>query len=1567
MLFIKRNFRKLLVSSVSIFFMFSILCLPLFSDDKLDDFGLDRNGKPKQTKIMQPETQIIFLNSENGIISVQRPKIKSDNTADIKNKISEIVKLILAGPTKEEEEKGIKSPFPQSARFIDVKIDSKMYAQFLFEFSSDFLYNPLEISGIFELMNRSIISSLQEFDIVSFEILAKDPDSDDFIQLDCFMPKDNYQQSIPIPDETELKHKDEPASPTLKQYYPRAGNGRPTGSLTGKAVYLNPGHGMVWRGTTDTYSLQRGFVHNNIEDYSNVDWVNQYLNMFCYNAGADVFSVREMDFNPNMVIVDNDDGSPAYVETGSGWASSSLKGFANGHIPYKQGEDPFSFGTTRLIPCVTGIPTASASWIPTIPKTGWYNVYVSHAAYSNRNPMSHYRIYHAGGESDYYLDQRQRRFTWIYIGSYFFIQGMNSDTGKVVLFNDSVSTEHYVSADAVRFGGGIGLISRGNYGTSKIIRTDEDARYNTHFAGAPTSVYDSYTGDLYNGAVDLQCDERDGWSGRPKFGRWLKEQAELYGASAQDSVFISNHTNAYNGTVPGLDSYVYTGNENTWHDILRNYVHDEVLNDLNKGYSTNFINHGVGKRYGTYGENNPSNVGNLMPIFLGEWLFHDNAADMAMYHDPKFRMMLARAVYQGIVKFWANRNSAPVYLLPDPPRNFRIKQLSDTSIQLNWDAPLTDTQGIRGDAATGYNIYMGTHGRGFPPSISVNETTKIFTDLNPTQTHYFYITATNKGGESFPTVTLAAKTQSSPSAKKVLIVYGFDKLDIATRIQVPYSGSTLYRQNYQKMNTMDYIVEYAKSIDNYPYPIAFDSCEYKIFENAAIIPEDYDAVIWIAGLQAEVSTIDPADDTSITPNQRIKLTNYLNSGGKLFISGSEIAWDLDRNSTSTWVDTTLQSNYVSDSASTFSALGSKGSIFEGLTQIPFDDGTGSIYKVNYPDVISPLNNAIPAMEYGNSASSNSVDTFDSIGGWKDPNYSGQTNADAASTFVITSSPVKQGTGSGDLYYVWGIGNYIREYNSALPEFVADSDFTIWIYGDNSGHQVRICLRDSDNELFVNEYTTIDFTGWKQISWLDIKNNNGTRWPEAGSGDNIITGPKIKLDSIHINKASSVNSGHIYFDDAVFNPKNQEPSFGSIAAIQYEGIYKLIYMAFPFETITNEKLRDDIMGRILNFLMPVGITPTPSPTPSLSPTPTITATPTPVISPTQTPSPTPTIPPTPSQTPTPTPEPTPAEAVLIFDEKYDDQGSWTCWAQFPETAPESVAEWKDGKLICKFSSFPLPEPGFFQWLKLNNDQTEIEQSIPYTNDSIFIFKAKISSDKNDNVPQIRFRVQAFDNSWSSCALFAGDASLGQGGVPQTTPADFYFVFEPGVSESNAFIAIDIFNTIPNTGEIHIDEINVFRTSIPQAESIQKTVNDFSSGWVTLSGMVNVNINKEISISDTQTWSTAGAFVTLAEPINPKNYYRFKFTISKSGTQSNDIIRLRAADAFNGSYTTNFVITKDISNDLIDYIYYHQAMNQRDPVFGDFSVFIDTLNSSPNSATIILHKIIIERILLPDLKN
>jgi hypothetical protein len=55
---------------------------------------------------------------------------------------------------------------------------------------------------------------------------------------------------------------------------------------------------------------------------SNGEAVLNHLARYLHNAGANVWTCRERDFNTNMVIIDHTPGPPSYTTSGS-WTNST--------------------------------------------------------------------------------------------------------------------------------------------------------------------------------------------------------------------------------------------------------------------------------------------------------------------------------------------------------------------------------------------------------------------------------------------------------------------------------------------------------------------------------------------------------------------------------------------------------------------------------------------------------------------------------------------------------------------------------------------------------------------------------------------------------------------------------------------------------------------------------------------------------------------------------------------------------------------------------------------------------------------------------------------------------------------------------------------------------------------------------------------------------------------------------------------------------------------------------------------------------------------------------------------
>jgi len=194
--------------------------------------------------------------------------------------------------------------------------------------------------------------------------------------------------------------------------------------------------------------------------------------------------------------------------------------------------------------------------------------------------------------------------------------------------------------------------------------------------------------------------------------------------------------------------------------------------------------------------------------------------------------------------------------------------------------------------------------------------------------------------ESLPSDTYGYYTPPA-CAGKVLIVDGFDR------------GSGSWGLPYHSF--AEWMGEALSDLR-----IPFETVANETIISGDILLSNYQAVYWILG---DEST---ADETFSTAEQGLVAT-YLENGGQLFVSGSEIAWDLYGQAEESTADRSfllnyLHAGYVNDDANDYSVTGTDGGIFADLS-FKYDDGTGGIYQEDYPDVIAPKQSAAACLEY----------------------------------------------------------------------------------------------------------------------------------------------------------------------------------------------------------------------------------------------------------------------------------------------------------------------------------------------------------------------------------------------------------------------------------------------------------------------------------------------------------------------------------------------------------------------------------------------------------------------------
>jgi len=148
---------------------------------------------------------------------------------------------------------------------------------------------------------------------------------------------------------------------------------------------------------------------------------------------------------------------------------------------------------------------------------------------------------------------------------------------------------------------------------------------------------------------------------------------------------------------------------------------------------------------------------------------------------------------------------------------------------------------------------------------------------------------------------------------------------------------------------------YGKSL--FKNDVNFESIKSRFLSEPEFNLGNYSGVLLISGDESTV------DETFNTYEQTV-VKNYLESGGRLFVTGSEIGWDLDHKGTSadkSFYNNYLKADYMSDDAGAQVVSGEIGSFLEDCIF-----HIGQTYDEDYPDEISPFGGSSICMRYSNN-------------------------------------------------------------------------------------------------------------------------------------------------------------------------------------------------------------------------------------------------------------------------------------------------------------------------------------------------------------------------------------------------------------------------------------------------------------------------------------------------------------------------------------------------------------------------------------------------------------------------
>lgn len=720
--------------------------------------------------------------------------------------------------------------------------------------------------------------------------------------------------------------------------------------LQNRHIALWQSHGLYYAQTAHRWEWQRARMFGTVEDLFTQSFVLPYLTPMLENAGATILIPLERDTQIHEIIIDNDRSTPGseYKELDGekAWSDGEKAGFGHIQATYTNGENPFTQGTYRQTVTQRKGKESLIEWIPEIPESGNYAVYASYQSFPNSTEQALYTIHHAGGETTIAVNQTMGGGTWIYLGNFKFTAHEQAHE-RIVLTNQSNKSGKIITADAIKIGGGMGNIARSplespypiEAETSGYPRFTEAARYWLQWAGIPDSIYSKSA---------FRNDYQDDIYARPQWVNYLKEQTHI----PIDMAFAF-HSDA--GTTPDdsiigtLGIYMSKSNDGIYtnrksREIARDLtdmIQTQILSDVRKVYNPQWSRRGMWNQ--SYIEARIPDV----PTMLLELLSHQNFADMRYGLDPRFRFLICRAIYKGMLRYICFQNKQEPIVQPLPPDRLYTELVETNKVRIGWKA-VQDTL-EESASPTAYILYSRKDSGGFDNGTLVKGE-EIILPIETGIIHSYKVAAVNKGGISFPSEIVSVyRSPKGEKDKTVLIVNGFDRISGPASFEstadslagflyavdrgVPYLNDIAFigdqfefrrsatwnsndnnghgdsYNNYAGQviagNTFDYPFIHGQAMAETGY--SFVSCSHKSLAEGVVKPDTYPIIDLILGKQRQ---------PVITPVLQDTLRSYLAQGGNLLVSGTNLFSDSWGNAQDrTFVEEVLKGKLASRNAS----------------------------------------------------------------------------------------------------------------------------------------------------------------------------------------------------------------------------------------------------------------------------------------------------------------------------------------------------------------------------------------------------------------------------------------------------------------------------------------------------------------------------------------------------------------------------------------------------------------------------------------------------------------------------
>ena len=788
--------------------------------------------------------------------------------------------------------------------------------------------------------------------------------------------------------------------------------------LDGKHIALWGSHGIYYVQAYRMWKWQRARLWTTIEDLYTSSYTSTFLVPMLENAGAVVLQPRERDTQLHEVIIDDSQLSEGITPAeGSGWGRP-IK-------PLLEGDNPFAMGGYSTV-------KNQARYTPNLPEAGEYAVYVSYKSLPKSNPQAEYTVVHKGINTTYHVNQQMGGGTWIYLGTFDFGTDVNSN--YVTLTHKG---KHTTTTDAIKFGGGLGSVARYPHPeigdddfytkkdthsqevvtdsskhianqafatTSGYPRYIEGARYWLQYAGIPDSVY-NYTGSKNDYTDDFSC--------RGRWVNYLAGGSAAYpdgpGLNIPVNMSVAFHSDA--GCYP-TDKLVGTfmfytlydddkettypaGGDRICNRDYADYIQTQIVEDIRQTMMPTWQKrHLMHKSMSE--TRNPK-----VPSTIIELLSHHNYYDMTFGLDPKFKFIVSRAIYKGMLRFIHQTTGTPYVVQPLPVQEMNISYTNNDTLNIRWAERVDRLEPTA--TPTYYILYTRTSqlkdgewiASDWDNGVKVKNP-KAAIAIKRGVKYDFMVRAGNNGGVSLPSETLSAYIAPDYKNDLALIINSFQRVDAPDMFGIDsITGGVI---------PGSYAVSYGKEIsflgEQFDYDRtnmweSDDDCGFGMCHadkqkevnigNTFDYPSMHGNVLAQMGISYVSSSVDAIESLEpytivdiimgkqkgektdtigcIPMHLREAINSYTHQGGKILFTGSYIASDMRHTCDTAWTHNTMHYRYKTEKASTCGRINFQYNILPTQQYEYYTKPNPQVIECEWPDGIEPMTGGVRIARY----------------------------------------------------------------------------------------------------------------------------------------------------------------------------------------------------------------------------------------------------------------------------------------------------------------------------------------------------------------------------------------------------------------------------------------------------------------------------------------------------------------------------------------------------------------------------------------------------------------------------